>query len=145
MSEAILRDPAPERERRSGTETRRRSRLQVGVRLDAVEHEAITTLAEQAGMSMADYLRWSAIGKRARLRRSQESADDVRVRLLRELLGHVGRVGNNVNQIAKAANIAALTGQSVHAEVAALEDFQATVMAWKAELRGILGTRELEE
>lgn len=133
------------RRRRSGTETRRRSRLQIGVRLDALEHEAIVALAKNAGMSLPDFLRWAALGKRGRIRRAPETDDAVRARLLRELLGHVGQVGNNINQLARHANAAALGGEPVEIEVELLQDLKATITAWKTELRGILGTREISD
>jgi hypothetical protein len=61
----------------------------------------LTAAAAQAGLSVGAYLRTMALGSpgpRAVRRPSVERAD------LARLLGELGKIGSNVNQLARAAN-----------------------------------------
>ena len=85
---------------RSGSEKRRRERL-VQTRLDDAEHAQLEARAGQAGLAVGAYLRACALetaGPRARRRAPVD----------RELLAHtnadLNRIGNNLNQIARAIN-----------------------------------------
>ncbi|HEX3983909.1 MAG TPA: plasmid mobilization relaxosome protein MobC [Acidisoma sp.] len=73
----------------------------VAVRCTDAEHATLTAAAAQAGLSVGAYLRTMALGSpgpRAVRRPSVERAD------LARLLGELGKIGSNVNQLARAAN-----------------------------------------
>jgi hypothetical protein len=82
------------------SEKRQRDR-QVKIRCDDDEFEAISANADRAGLSLAGYARAAMLGDagpRARRRRPADQA------ALLQILGQVGRIGGNVNQIAKQLN-----------------------------------------
>lgn len=141
MSQTAEQEPVPVRRARSGTEQRLK-RMQVGVRLDPMEHEALVLRAEIAGLTPADYLRKRALGGAAKIRRPPQTADQVTQALLKQLIGMVGALGNNVNQMAHAINIAALAGQPLPVEVDAVHDLNATLKAMRTELRELAGIRD---
>jgi len=73
----------------------------VSVRCTAEEHNAIDEAATQAGLSIGAFLRAQALGNpgpRAVRRPPVERRE------LARLLGHLGKLGSNVNQIARAVN-----------------------------------------
>ena len=83
-----------------GSETRQRSRM-ISIRLTPLEFDEIEVKAARAGLERSDYARSTLastdpIGHR-RLPAIQREA-------VRELIGHLGRIGNNVNQLAHQAN-----------------------------------------
>lgn len=84
----------------SGSEKRRRQRL-IQVRCTEAEYQAIWARADRAGLYASTYLRAAALGSpgpRA-LRRPPVNRQE-----LARLLGEIGRVGNNLNQVARALN-----------------------------------------
>jgi hypothetical protein len=107
-------EPAPEApapvDNRAGTKAPRRfgkrkladAREQfIAVRCNAAEYETITTKAEKAGLSVGAYLRTiatGAAGPRAIRRQPVEREE------LARLLGELGKLGSNVNQIARVVN-----------------------------------------
>ena len=85
----------------SGSETRQRGRL-VAVRCTAAEYATIEAAAAQAGQPVGSYLRAVALGSpgpRAARRPVPQRVE------LAQVLGQLGRVGGNVNQLAKAFNV----------------------------------------
>ena len=85
----------------SGSEKRRRRRL-IQVRCTDAEFDVIQAKADHAGLYAASYLRATALGTpgpRA-LRRPPVDRKE-----LARLLGELGRVGNNLNQIARSLNL----------------------------------------
>lgn len=96
----------------SGTEKRRRSDT-ITVRVTPDERATIDDLSMHAGLSVGAFLRGAALGDpgvRAQRRIPVDAA------LLRRLLGEAGRVGNNLNQIARRLNA---EGQAEPAELGA--------------------------
>jgi hypothetical protein len=84
----------------SGSNTRQRTHY-VAVRCSADEVAALAAKAERAGLSRGAYLRAVALGSpgpRAVRRPPVEKVE------LARLLGELGRVGSNLNQLARAAN-----------------------------------------
>lgn len=82
------------------SETRQRDK-QVKLRCTADEFNAIVAKADRAGLSTAAYARAAMLGDagpRARRRRPADQA------ALLQILGQIGRIGGNVNQIAKHLN-----------------------------------------
>lgn len=84
-----------------GSEERQKSKL-VGVRLSVIEYAELEEKAETRGISVPAYLRQAALDKvETRPRRSAPPWD---VKLLSSAVGALGKIGNNLNQIAKRLN-----------------------------------------
>jgi hypothetical protein len=105
--------PEHERQRKkkviSGSETRRRQHLE-RFRTDDVEHEALHARRRASGKSLGAFVMDLAAidgdsGSRARLSRGSASIDSI---ALTKALVELNRVGNNINQIARALNELAL-------------------------------------
>lgn len=73
----------------------------VAVRCTADEHASLTAAATQAGLSVGAYLRTTALGSPSPRAVRRPPAEK---EALARLLGAVGKVGGNVNQLARAAN-----------------------------------------
>ena len=84
----------------SGSEKRQRTK-RLSVRFTADEFNRLADRADQAGMGSAALLRAAALGEAGPRAQRRPPADH---RALRQLLGHAGRIGNNINQIARALN-----------------------------------------
>jgi hypothetical protein len=84
----------------SGSEKRQRTR-RISVRLTAEEFNAVAQKADTAGLGTAALLRSAALGSAGPRAVRRPPADH---RALRQILGELGRVGNNLNQIARALN-----------------------------------------
>lgn len=84
----------------SGSELRRRN-TSIMVRVTPEERDAIDQLAMQKGLTLGAFLRAAALGDPGPRTRRRIPVDE---RLLRQLLGQVGKVGGNLNQIAKRLN-----------------------------------------
>ena len=84
----------------SGSETRKRTRP-LTIRLDAQEREELERRAEAAGVSLAAYVREKCLGGSGPRSRRRPAYD--RDELIR-LLGQAGKIGSNVNQIARHLN-----------------------------------------
>lgn len=93
--------PIPMRRPRSGSETRQRSAAPARMRLSADERAQLEAAAERAGLTLAAYMRHQCLGTagpRAQRRPPVERA------ALAQLLGQLGKVGGNLNQVARALN-----------------------------------------
>jgi hypothetical protein len=84
----------------SGTGNRQRTK-QCLVRFTEQEFAEIIEKADRAGSPAAAFLRAAALGSPGPRARRRPPADHV---ALRQILGHCGRIGNNINQIAKRLN-----------------------------------------
>lgn len=84
----------------AGSNKRRRGKI-LPVRCLDEEFKAIAAKADRAGLSAGAFLRAAGLGDAGPRAQRRPPADHV---ALRQLLGHAGRIGNNVNQIAKALN-----------------------------------------
>ena len=82
------------------------SSLQISVRLKQAERLALATVARERGTSPANWLRSLAIVHLAR----KPQWNPAEVEALRDLFGGLRQIGNNVNQIAKAMNVAVQSG-----------------------------------
>ena len=107
----------------SKSEKRTRSK-QVLIRLTAEEHADLAAKSDQMGLTMADYVRSCAT----------QSAHKIKAKIdivaLREVAWHVGRIGGNLNQIAKAMNrgLAAHVPE-IERTLLAVREMQSMVMA----------------
>lgn len=83
-----------------GSEKRART-THITIRLTPEEREAIDTAASRAGLTAGSYARQVLLGAPAprQVRRPQ-----IERRELARLLGQLGAIGNNMNQVAKLAN-----------------------------------------
>lgn len=84
----------------SGTNTRQR-RGQILVRLTDEELAVADDKADRAGLTRAAFVRAAIVGSPGPRAQRRPPADHV---ALRKLLGELGRVGNNINQIARTLN-----------------------------------------
>ena len=91
---------------RDWSKVKRTSTRQVNVRLTAEEAVRLDEIVNNAGVSAAGYLKAAAFNRpppRAAAR------VDANATMLRQLLGHMGKLGSNANQIARAVNTGNLT------------------------------------
>jgi hypothetical protein len=83
-----------------GTDKRQRDKT-VTVRLTKDEHEALESLSSRSGLAVGAFIRAAAFGDSGPRAQRRPPADH---RALRQILGLCGRIGNNLNQIAKHLN-----------------------------------------
>ncbi len=86
--------------RMAGSEKRKRNKL-AHVRLSDEEHALLKSAADKTGLALGAYLRAAALdspGPRAARK------PPIRRQELVRLLGQIGKLGSNVNQIARALN-----------------------------------------
>lgn len=84
----------------SGSDKRQRSH-QCLIRWTDEEFASISEKADKAGMAVAAFMRAVALGNPGPRAQRRPPADH---RALRQILGEIGRIGNNINQIARALN-----------------------------------------
>lgn len=122
--------PIPTRRTRSGSETRQRSAAPARMRLSVDERAQLEAAAERAGMTLGAYMRHQCLGTtgpRAVRRPPVERA------ALAQLLGQLGKVGGNLNQIARALN----SEQGIPHDLAAtLAEVREAALAISRTLRG---------
>ena len=84
----------------SGTDKRQRG-VVVSVRVTGDERDRLETLSSRSGLAVAAFMRAAALGEAGLRAQRRPSADH---KVLRQLLGEIGRIGNNINQIARHIN-----------------------------------------
>ena len=84
----------------AGSDKRQRGKI-VASRCSDEEFNAIAAKADKAGLSNGAFMRAAALGDAGPRAQRRPPADHI---VLRQLLGEAGRIGNNVNQIARALN-----------------------------------------
>lgn len=84
----------------AGSDKRQRGKIQP-VRCTLEEFNAIAAKADKAGLSIAAFMRAAALGDPGPRAQRRPPADH---KALRQILGQLGRIGNNLNQIARALN-----------------------------------------
>jgi hypothetical protein len=103
----------------------------VAVRCTDTEYEKLNALAERAGVSVGPYLRAVALSSPVPRTARRPTVERV---ALAQVLGALGRVGSNVNQLARVANT---TGELPPAET--LKDMGDEIRAMRAALMKALG------
>ncbi|WP_033055498.1 plasmid mobilization protein [Sinorhizobium meliloti] len=78
----------------------------IRIRISEVESSTIKDLAKSRGLSLSDMVRRAALGVRMPAR-SLNGADAV---LIARLLGELGQIGGNLNQMVRRANSGKLSG-----------------------------------
>ena len=106
----------------------------VTIRLSESELHLLATISAQHGMNRTQ---WIASLVRARLGFPVQQTRDERL-ALRAVARELNRIGGNINQIAHAANLNRLIGQSVRIEAEAIREASARIEAALNELRGAL-------
>lgn len=86
------------------TRPKRQRDLLMAFRCLAHERTAIRANADKAGLAVGAFLRAAALGSPGPRAKRRPPADH---QVLRQLLGHLGRIGNNINQIARRLNAGA--------------------------------------
>jgi hypothetical protein len=81
--------------------TKRQRTRQCLVRFTEEEFADVSAKADRAGIALAAYLRAAALGHAGPRAQRRPPADH---QALRRILGQAGRIGNNINQIARALN-----------------------------------------
>lgn len=84
----------------SGSDKRQRQ-LALRVRLSETEHSALSEAADRAGLSLAGYARSLLLAAEPLRQSRRPPATKAELAMI---LGHLGKVGSNVNQIARASN-----------------------------------------
>jgi hypothetical protein len=115
----------------AGTETRQRSVLKP-VRWTMDEFNTAAAKAEAAGLSFGAYIRASATGDTGPRAQRRTSTD---AKLLRQVLGQLGRVGNNLNQIAHSLN----AGENPHTQIPELAEALRAYMGMRDAIFEALG------
>ena len=109
-----------------GTEKRIRDR-HITIRLSSEERAAVDTAAERAGLTPGSYARRTLLGAETP---RQVRRPPVEKRELARLLGAVGKVGGNLNQIAKAVNSGAFVyGGEIDAGLGDLSEVCKAILA----------------
>lgn len=85
----------------SGSEKRQRN-IRISLRVSGSEFNRIAARADACGLGVSGFLRASGLDGDAGPRAHRRPPADHRV--LRQILGELGRAGNNINQIARALN-----------------------------------------
>jgi hypothetical protein len=106
--------PAPNR---SGSETRKKA-IMVTSRYDEAEFAELDEAASRAGMTRASYQRVQSLAEPKT--RSTRRAP-VEKELLAKVLGQIGKIGSNLNQVAHAANLDRTERAKITATVADLQ------------------------
>ena len=78
---------------------RRAGKKQLKIWLDTADHLAIKAQAEQAGLTVSDYVRTRCIKVPPKRRRKGPD-----VKELHRIAGQIGKIGSNLNQLAREAN-----------------------------------------
>ena len=110
----------------AGSNKRQRGRM-LSIRLTDAEAEQLEAAANRAGLSFGGYARQALLNApppRASRRPPIERAE------LARLLAHVGKLGSNINQLAKYGNTGRLVDDSqLAAAAAAIIELRAEIMA----------------
>jgi hypothetical protein len=89
------------KKRKHGSEKRQRTKL-TAHRWFKDEFREAAARADRAGLSFGAYIRAAALGNAGPRARRRAPADHV---LLRQILGQLGKIGSNLNQIAHRLNL----------------------------------------
>ena len=100
QTEKLMDNNEEKKTSRSGSETRKR-KYTINIRVSEEERNQLEEDATRAGLTVSSYARRLLLdapvprqGKRPHVNREE----------LAKLLGHIGKIGSNINQIARAAN-----------------------------------------
>ena len=110
----------------SGSENRQRKRL-VALRLTQEEHDALHKRCDEYGLTIGEMVRVQCLNQHMPKRRSRQPSVDV-VAVAR-LMGELGKIGSNVNQIARHMNAGdAVEQDELRRALDALADMRGAIM-----------------
>ncbi|WP_340161837.1 plasmid mobilization relaxosome protein MobC [uncultured Hoeflea sp.] len=101
----------------------------VRCRVSSAEIVKMKDLATARGVSLSDLIRRAALG----VRLPSVKMDRTEIVLLTQVLGHLGRIGGNINQLSRRANSGKLSGHD-----AELTDTLVGINALRDRLREII-------
>lgn len=119
----------------SGSEKRERAHI-IAVRVNGLERAELNLRATRAGISIPAYIRHQALDVPLPRQRNRPAVEMV---VLARLLGQVGKIGSNLNQIAKRANMSAYVDEL---DIGFLEQLNSELAIWGDALMKAMG-REL--
>ena len=83
---------------------KRQRNEKITIRCYTAERDAIRANADKAGLAVGAFLRATGAGNAGPRAQRRPPADH---QVLRQILGHLGRIGNNINQISRRLNAGA--------------------------------------
>lgn len=104
------------------SESRQKGRV-VPFRVSAEEYAELTCLAEREGLSVGSYVRSRCLEKPTTRARRKPAIEQVAVS---QLIGELGRVKNNLNQLAKKANSGNFVTGEILAALAVIQEIGQT-------------------
>jgi hypothetical protein len=108
---------ATARAARRGSESRKKTFL-VTSRYDAEEFAELEEAASRAGLTRASYQRVQSLTTKPKTRSTRRAP--IERELLAKLLGQLGKIGSNLNQVAAAANMGLTQTRKLDATLEAL-------------------------
>lgn len=120
-------DPAPERKPRKKSEKRQRTHS-YPIRFTPDEYSRLEHLARRAGLTRAGYIRQCVLGDAGSRSHRRIRGDR---RELAALLGEIGKIGSNINQIARKVNTAGfarLDPEELDQAIADISDMRAMLL-----------------
>jgi len=106
------------------------------LRCTPAQHAALIERADRAGLSVAAYILATALGEETPRGARRPPLER---RLLAKLLGETGKIGSNVNQIARALNQGALNSGRADPDALTLAPIQAELSLIRDALMAALG------
>lgn len=119
----------------SGSEARRRH-LRLSIRFSGQELAALATNARHAGFALSSYARFILVGTKP-LRSARRPS--VEKELLARTLGQLGKIGSNLNQIARVLNRSPENASSLASVAADLASCLGDLRALRAAVMTALG------
>lgn len=104
------------------SETRQKGRV-VPFRVTVEEYAELTRLAERSGLTIGSFVRSRSLEQPTTRARRKPAIEQVAVS---QLIGELGRVGNNLNQLAKKANAGNFAAQEILAALAVIHEIGKT-------------------
>lgn len=121
----------PPLRRRSGSETRQRTII-VPIRFTLEERTVLNEAASRAGLTVSSYARARIMGSALARSVKRPSIDR---ELAARLIGQLGKIGSNLNQIARTAN-------KNNASAREFEDALREAAEFRSAIRAFLGAKE---
>ena len=113
-------------------------RLNYQLRLLPSERKIMEQKAEAANLKLSEYLRSAGLNKTIR---SQPKVPEIN----RATYVELGRIGNNINQLTKAAHVSLKRGGSGNVNVAELSELSALIKRMRLEILAVYLTDDEEE
>lgn len=123
----ILEGEGKPKRRRPGGNNRQRS-VALAVRFSAEERAEVEAAADSAGLALGSYIRHQSLGGKRPRAVQRPTAQKAQLALI---LAQLGKIGSNLNQIARASNMGLFTTgdyEALKAETAALTAARSALM-----------------